>query len=106
MAVTRIKSGSIENQLMLIWDIVMHVDLDLATEVINIFHNVLSAKTMCFVSYVVAGQSTQYIPITQIILALCLRGRTLILSVGDETMNEYGIEEDDKLDMDLDNAPE
>ena len=107
MAVTRIKSRSIQNKLVIVWDIVMHVDLSLATEVINIFHSVLSAMTtgMCSVSHVVAGQSN-YMLITQIILALCLLGRTLILSISDETLNEYVVEEDDKLDMELDNAPE
>ena len=35
MSVTRIKSWSIQNQLMLLWNIVIHADLSLATEVLK-----------------------------------------------------------------------
>ena len=100
MTVTRITPRSIKNQLMLVWDIVMHVDLSLATEVINMFLNVLSAKTIYSVSPVVDGQNT-YMPIILIILSLTLLRSTLILFISHETLNEYVVEGDDKLKMDF-----
>ena len=65
---------------------------------------IVYCKPKCSVSHVVAGQST-YMSITQIILPLSLLGSTLILFISGETLTEYVVE-DDKLDMELDNAPE
>ena len=45
-------------------------------------------------------------PITLINLSITLLGTILILFINHETLNEYVVEGDDKLEMDLDNALE